>query len=563
MPSSFLPEQTNLKNFLIGDKQYKVPPYQRDYSWDNKENHEWEFLWDDIISDAHSHFTGFLVLKKNISEGQEVFDVIDGQQRLATASIIIVAALRILDSLVQTLKGKKKQNEMNRLAELKRDYIGKTDTITMTTYSKLSLNNNNYDTFKKICSLENLEIRPKDSYSNKNLKQALIFFEKKIKAHLGETYSGEDIARFISDKVTNKLFFIKLEVDDTANAYTLFETLNGRGVQLAQSDLLKNYLLSLSQNNSEHLKEAINLWNKLINNVKDKDITSIVRIDWHRSHSIINEREIFSKVSSEIRTETSSFPYLRHLVETGKLYSDIVNYRDVSWEEQGYNALLPSLEAIEVLKLRTVFPLLLNAYDKFSPKDFTKFCQWLEILSFRYNTIAGKDAKVQERIYNNLALQVATGAITKPKQMIPLLKKIYVDDSDFEKAFRTKVITNPRICRYILSKLDESDADISKITLEHILDRNNPELFPQITNPQEVTWRLGNMTLLNRNTNKGLSGKNYLEKVKVYKKVPGSSHFTMKTIFTFKEWTEQAIDTRQKKLAEKAKKIWAIKELKK
>ncbi len=92
---------TNFGDLLSSGKTYRVPPFQRDYSW-KEEN--WEDLWQDVWTlhnnSSSSHYMGTLVLQ-NSSTSDKEFIIIDGQQRLATLSIIVIAVIEKLQKLVE------------------------------------------------------------------------------------------------------------------------------------------------------------------------------------------------------------------------------------------------------------------------------------------------------------------------------------------------------------------------------------------------------------------------------------------------------------------------------
>ena len=88
----------NLRALLANGKRYEVPHYQRDYSWGEE---HWEDLWDDLqeVQSSHrQHYMGALVLQETAATDQ--FRIIDGQQRIATLSLLFVAGLRCLNELV-------------------------------------------------------------------------------------------------------------------------------------------------------------------------------------------------------------------------------------------------------------------------------------------------------------------------------------------------------------------------------------------------------------------------------------------------------------------------------
>lgn len=108
----------------------QIPRFQRDYSWGEE---EWEDLWVDILgalpADGEpAHYMGYLVLQTG---NQREFSVIDGQQRLTTVGLIVLAAMRILQRLSRTSAGD--GPNQHRLQQLRATYIGYLDPVTLTT----------------------------------------------------------------------------------------------------------------------------------------------------------------------------------------------------------------------------------------------------------------------------------------------------------------------------------------------------------------------------------------------------------------------------------------------
>lgn len=139
-PTSFNTENRTYRQLLGNGLIYQIPHFQRDYSWGEE---EWEDLWIDILGTLPAdgepaHYMGYLVLQ---TANQRLFSVIDGQQRLTTMSLIVLAAMRILQRLNRsaTSDGPNQQ----RLQQLRATYIGYLDPVTLTTRNKLSLNRNN------------------------------------------------------------------------------------------------------------------------------------------------------------------------------------------------------------------------------------------------------------------------------------------------------------------------------------------------------------------------------------------------------------------------------------
>ena len=131
-------------------KRYTVPKFQRDYSW---EEEHWEDLWQDITDlqgSEDEHYMGHLLLQ---TENKKDYIVIDGQQRLTTITIIILACLHKLKQFIEN--GNEAENNQAILEDLTRSYIGFTDFTTFVVKPKLTLNYNNDKHFRNyLCSLQ-------------------------------------------------------------------------------------------------------------------------------------------------------------------------------------------------------------------------------------------------------------------------------------------------------------------------------------------------------------------------------------------------------------------------
>ena len=114
---NLLDTRTNNFGGLIGNgKIYRVPIFQRDYAW-QEEN--WEDLWQDILAlyqnPESSHYLGAIVLQSSGNSDKE-FTVIDGQQRLATLSILAIAIIEKINELVQKEEHKEDNQERQQRA---------------------------------------------------------------------------------------------------------------------------------------------------------------------------------------------------------------------------------------------------------------------------------------------------------------------------------------------------------------------------------------------------------------------------------------------------------------
>ena len=129
----------NLNDILSNGKIYRVPQFQRDYSW---EQDNWEDLWNDIElagQSKNAHYMGSVVLQSTV--GKEYL-IIDGQQRFTTLTILTLAVIDAIQKLAD--KGNEVEQNKERIEILMRQYIGQKDPTSLSYSSKLFLNENYY-----------------------------------------------------------------------------------------------------------------------------------------------------------------------------------------------------------------------------------------------------------------------------------------------------------------------------------------------------------------------------------------------------------------------------------
>ncbi|MFN0120222.1 MAG: DUF262 domain-containing protein, partial [Blastocatellia bacterium] len=489
---------------------YRIPPFQRDYSWTDE---EWEDLWLDILETIReggepAHYMGYLVLQ---SEDDKIFDVIDGQQRLTTLSIIVLAVLKNLQRLIEQKKDA--ENNLRRFHEIRNSFIGYLDPVTLTARSKLVLNRNNdnyYQTY--IVPLGHLPQRGFRA-SEHNLRKAFEWFERRVGQYSDQeairTAQGEGmILASLAINISDRLFFTVISVTDELNAYKVFETLNARGVRLSATDLLKNYLFSVLHRKQEHEHELgilENRWEAMVGRLGSESFPDFLRTHWNSRHSFVRQTELFKTIRNRTATRESVFTLLREMEEDLDAYLGLTSPESSAWAP----ALRSMAADLRMFSVRQPFSLLLAARRRFSDADFEALMRACVIISFRYNVIGALPPNEQERIYNQAAEKISTGEYDTAGKTLADLSSVYPADEAFRAAFATKVMRttssrNRRVVRYILCQLEkhlcgkEYDFDSATFNLEHILPQN-PGTGWEAFSEEEIeamVFRLGNLSLM-------------------------------------------------------------------
>ena len=486
---------------LIGNgKKYKIPEFQRDFSW-KEEN--WEDLWQDlkdIYEDKETqHYMGAIVLQN--TKEKKTFVVVDGQQRITTLSLYILAIVKNLKNLV--LKDTDVENNKERIKKILDIYIGEKSISDLYYKSKLTLNENN-DSFYQSRILEFKEpvnyAKLRDS--EKLIYDAYIYFHKRLNKYFSDV-NGEKLGKFL-EKTLDGLTFIQITVDDDISAYTVFETLNARGVELTTTDLLKNYLFAivapLGKTGSEFkiLKEN---WQQIVDIVGLKKFPVFLRFYLNSKQEIVRKERLFKEIKKEVKTPKQAIELIDVLKETAYLYAAILNPTDDFWSEHpNQKNIRQSLTELKLFGVSQPIPLLF-AINKHNNLWLPQILKLLVSISM-------------EKVYNKISMEISNGEIINITQIKEYLNTIYINDDTFFNTFKAKTIStngrNKSLVKYILTKIENqiankeySDND-SNYTIEHILPENYDEEWNEkfSNEADKYVYRLGNYSLLEEKKNR-------------------------------------------------------------
>jgi len=540
--------------------RYEIPKFQRDYTW---EAEHWDDLWQDIrallANEDNEHYMGYLVLQ---TSNNKEFQIIDGQQRLTTMSLLILSTLKCLKELVDS--GIEAENNLKRKNSLLNSYIEYADPVTLISNNKLKLNRNSDDYYKQhLVLLKELPLRNTNA-SEKHMRECFNWYYDRLKK---EFNTGESLAAFI-DNIVDKLFFTVIEVTDQLNAFKVFETLNARGVQLSSADLLKNYLFFVVDETKPHIseiEELENIWSKIVGKLGEQKFEDYLRYYWNSIHKSVGKKNLFKTIKGSIKSKDQVFELIRNLNDTADIYLAIQNPEDEFWKDKP--EIRKSLKELKLFQIRQINSLFLSALRNLEVENFKKLAKICSVISFRYNIIGGLNPNAQEDVYNTVALKISSNK----RFEVADFQTIYVSDLNFENDFSTKEFKNTtrnhKIVKYILSKIEvyqhrnEIDPESDLFTIEHILPENADDTWGNFTFEEinRSVYRIGNLTLLEKKLNREADQKAYVEKIVLF--AQSNSELTKTLPDNFNTWNEDKLAARQRELAKHAKAIWKIQEL--
>lgn len=564
--SNLLDTKTFTLNEILGNgKIYFVPQFQRDYSW---EQDHLDDLWNDLLhvyQTNDAHYMGSIVLQIKDDPGLKQFWIIDGQQRFTTLSLLALAIINKIKNLANATIDSANNHERADL--LMRQYIGQKDPSSLLYSSKLFLNENNDGFYQQRL----LSFRAPVNYtklidSDKLLWDAYQYFTKQVEELFKNETEGEKIAAFLTKTVGENLKFIQITVVDELNAYTVFETLNSRGVELTSTDLLKNYLFSLVAKSANDLQAVKQQWKKIIDAIGLKEFPVFLRYYLNARAPLVTKDQLFKNIKNIVRTDEQVLDLLDHLESYAYTYNALFNPEDELWQND--KALKEDVASLILFKVTLCHPLLMVAFEKFEFAEFKKMLHGIMVISFRYNVIGKLQTNDMEKAYNKTANKVFAGFIGNAGQAMDDLKDLYIADDLFRdyfelKSFNTTNSQQKKIARYILYKLEaqmpngvKTDYQIDDGTIEHILPENTDAHWVNLFSEEEhqrMVYMLGNMTLLEPKLNNRQAGQRpFADKKTVYQ----NSRYALSKEIGGAEWSAQLIKHRQAALAKTAAGVW-------
>jgi hypothetical protein len=548
-------------------QSFIIPPFQRNYAWGEK---QYSAFWQDLAQTFQdgSIFLGASVFKPTkLSSALRQLTVIDGQQRLTTAAIL-------LSALRHHLRAK---NLNDAADEIETRYLRGVDPFTGLACARFSLNAANKPTFDdhiyKISEMRAVheQRKGKRAYNtNALLLGCFMFMHKRIA--LAQRLYGcdlEQLAAKITRSIEERATLIHISVSDDANAYLLFETLNERGLELSQFDILKNYILTLARPQSAR---AISAWVAVENNLRGDSVPAFIRQHWLSRGKTIEEKHLFSEVKREITGAREAHDYLASLERASAHYAALLDSGHAHW--QGYSpgeqaAITASVRALRSLGATQPFVMLLAAMeisetDAATREAATGLFRLAVSFTVRYSTICGFAPSRSAISYVRAAGHIRRNRDLAAQVIFEkFFAALYPSDEVFATAFRNKRSQDSAICRYLLAEINGATsgavtANAEAASLDHILPRNPSIAWRGARRHfrdgfDRSIYRLGNMTLLAAGENQKAGNAAFSAKRQSY--VNDGLEITRRVALAEK-WTAKEIDKRQKWMAEVAVNVW-------
>jgi hypothetical protein len=250
-----------------GNLTYRIPPYQREYSWQRP---QWEDLFQDLVEADGPHFLGTIITlnqtKDAVSGG--VLELIDGQQRMTTLTLLLAAVYSVLNEHRDELD----EDDLVDLVNLRRQLVGKNGAPRVVP----QIQGHNRDDYQSVLADAGLNVEPVKApyFSLRRIAKCFSYFRSSISGLAESKGIGTVKAAQRVLEAAKQAILVKIEVASHADAFVLFESLNNRGMALTPVDLIKNYLLAESERmGAMNVDVAFKLWNAMLTNLGDNYAT--------------------------------------------------------------------------------------------------------------------------------------------------------------------------------------------------------------------------------------------------------------------------------------------------
>lgn len=407
---------------------FHIPAYQREYSW---QNIQLEDLWDDLeevlSDDSEEHFFGQIVT--NTSESG--YEVIDGQQRLITSTLLLAAIRDVAKKFTSDQKFSSQLSEDERYSarrkvdDIQENYLLasnlKTPILTLP-------DENDVASFFTDLLIKG-RIVESDNQTEKNLRNAYLFLKKHVSQYIAKKESEnlgvpQQLKRLenLIQVFTKRFKVILINTASTKDGFVIFETLNARGKSLEEADLLKNLLLGFLSDDEE---SANSKWERIFTTLnRDSNATSrYIRAYWAFNVGLVNKDKLFRAMrkSNQLQNSSDAQKVLEELAKYVGIYYGLLKGLKSRFKDQELADLVDTASVL----VKTFHPVVLAMYDRsFKESDVRKVLK--KILSvYAVNIfILGEVANDLEKDLVKVSRGIKTGIIANVEEINKKLDEI-------------------------------------------------------------------------------------------------------------------------------------------
>jgi len=564
-------KESNVRD-LLKNKFYKIPIYQRPFSWGENNFRELvDDIMDAIEGEQPNYFLGSLILKEE-SDGL-TYEIVDGQQRL-TSLVVLFAVLR--DNFDRGLH-KWVMEEGDEYAGIpSRERIKVWDDLREF-FSEYIYTPGGTKRFLEDFEAGRIPLSDKDSPVY-HLYEAIKTFEE-----FARDIDPNTARRFLNYLFTS-VYFVRIVTTDRSSAFRLFNVINTRGLPLSAADVLKS--MNLEPIPEDRRERYFRMWRDLEEDIGREKLE--ILLNWIRT--IYAEEKAKRNLVDEFESLFKS-GYIRRGEEFFKV---VIKYGEI-YRDKVLDPELSGVNAYQMIKYTTLMDLM----NRFLP-----FSEWVAPLMFFHKKFRDDESlytfafKLEKKLFVEWCADfTATERVTSAVNLIRLIKTanspddvfntMFSDTGDFRRGRKGRVIgfENPeevkaillsklndpqfyslkggKLARYLLLRVDmelqeenfPGYANIGTITVEHILPRTLSEEWLEFFSEDDakaIVNKLGNLALLNRRKNSRASNYGFKKKLERYFDVTRTPFAITAMLRDYPVWNKHSFERRHSELLKRA-----------
>lgn len=581
------PESASILTILTSLARFEVPKYQRAYTW--AVPHASEFFEDLNNTESGSLFLGTVIFDVHeLNRGK--IEVVDGQQRITTILIFLIACRELA----------KKINQIDIASDIQRK-ISFISHIGEATGFRLTASESIRDVFEYIAELKwDGQFPDKLPGSNKQVKRQ----SKKIRPVYEEFCDA--ITEFNKEQLStllNKIYsayVVRIDIEDSMEAFSIFERTNARGVDLEASDLLKNYLFSLGAANLE------DIWPKIVDN-SDGTLLRMIKYFYVAKEGYVTKSSLYKEIKAyENKKSVGPDKLVNEILDFSKFYkiartediTGIKNYFEsiecpaIAGDADTYPQIFYALEGLRLFKIAQIYPLIYAAIecylrigaqnDRKLAKQLVKFFDVMEKYHFINTAVCEIMGNKVEKLYADFCKKFAQSKDFEGtlKELIGVLKDRIESEEVFVSRFIEISYSQQAIplILYIFDRINNFgrkpdqrtriyDSDQKSWRKGHNVEHIFPKKPKDAKLPDDIIDNIGNLLAIYFRTNSKLGNLSPQEK---FEKLRGPLQEDIENKIYVQEfikryenkvdnWGEQIIVDRAKELAKEAyNRVWKI-----
>ncbi|MEP4380733.1 MAG: DUF262 domain-containing HNH endonuclease family protein [Alphaproteobacteria bacterium] len=548
--------EKSLLDVFCDKYRFSIPPYQRPYAWTTEEVGE---LLDDLLvaageedpGERSPYFLGSIVLIKDPEEPQA--DVVDGQQRLTTLTIMLAVFRDLLD-------GKPKDRAHSYLCEQGDPFAGTTDLY------RLRLREREADFFKRTIQEPNAtqqldEADAEGSDARTRIVENAQYLKRRI------TELPEDQRMHVMTFMIRRCFLVIVEASDAQSAYRVFSVMNDRGLDLSPTDILKADVIGAMP--EDQRERYTDIWEDLedaLGRDAFRDLFGHIRMIFRKAKMAETLEAEFKR---HIKPAENPVQFVDETLQPlADAYLAVVNQDFASASHaEGINRALRHLSMLDNSDWEAP-AILFMARHKQDPESISWFLKDLDRLAY---ALFITRANINERIARYSLLIASIEKVEDLNVEDSPLQMTKNERDDVFHQLNGPIYDIKRIRLPVLLRLDEEVSDGSAtydhriITVEHVLPQNPEEpsewlnWFPDENERSEWTHRIANLALLSSAKNSQAQNFEFDRKKTEYFTRKGTSPFAITSqVLSMASWKPQVLAARQKMLLEKLGSMWRL-----